>query len=128
MKRGCRSRHFEYRGLNEFGGAAAGPGQDLSDIDQRHRYNGNPLVWPWRRRCCSGCWSGNGIDHWRFGRGATLLRWTISLLRRLLPGGICRADRLWRTGVGGYCLSRYRSFDPISGTYRGRDGRRHYCR
>lgn len=26
-----------------------------------------------------------------------------------------------------YCFSRYRSFDPISGTYRGRDGRRHYC-
>ena len=26
-----------------------------------------------------------------------------------------------------YCYSRYRSFDPISGTYRGRDGRRHYC-
>ncbi len=38
------------------------------------------------------------------------------------------ADRLWRTGVGGHCLSRYRPFDPMSGTYRGRDGRRHYCR
>lgn len=37
----------------------------------------------------------------------------------LLPGGICRADRLWRTGVEGYCLSRYRSFDPMSGTYGG---------
>src|SRR5258707_1302343 len=53
-----------------------GPGQDLSDIDRRHRYNGNPLAWPWRRGC-SGCWSGNGVDHWRFGGGATLLRWTI---------------------------------------------------
>ena len=38
------------------------------------------------------------------------------------------ADRLSRTGVGGHCLSRYRPFDPMSGTYRGRDGRRHYCR
>ena len=27
-----------------------------------------------------------------------------------------------------YCFSRYRSFDPYSGTYLGRDGRRHYCR
>ena len=26
-----------------------------------------------------------------------------------------------------YCFSRYRSFDPVTGTYRGRDGRRHYC-
>lgn len=27
-----------------------------------------------------------------------------------------------------HCFSRYRSFDPYSGTYLGRDGRRHYCR
>ncbi|HZP78877.1 MAG TPA: BA14K family protein [Pseudolabrys sp.] len=27
-----------------------------------------------------------------------------------------------------YCASRYRSFDPASGTYVGYDGRRHYCR
>jgi hypothetical protein len=27
-----------------------------------------------------------------------------------------------------YCFSRYRSFDPRSGTYLGYDGRRHYCR
>lgn len=27
-----------------------------------------------------------------------------------------------------YCFSRYRSFDPFSGTYLGYDGRRHYCR
>jgi len=27
-----------------------------------------------------------------------------------------------------YCSSRYRSFDPASGTYMGYDGRRHYCR
>ncbi|THD51531.1 MAG: BA14K family protein [Bradyrhizobium sp.] len=25
------------------------------------------------------------------------------------------------------CFSRYRSFDPISGTYLGFDGRRHHC-
>lgn len=27
-----------------------------------------------------------------------------------------------------YCFSRYRSFDPASGTYMGYDGRRHPCR
>jgi hypothetical protein len=26
-----------------------------------------------------------------------------------------------------YCAQRYRSFDPASGTYRGRDGKRHVC-
>jgi hypothetical protein len=30
-------------------------------------------------------------------------------------------------GWEAYCFSRYRSFDPVSGTYLGRDGRRHYC-
>lgn len=27
-----------------------------------------------------------------------------------------------------YCFSRYRSFDPATGTYMGYDGRRHVCR
>lgn len=31
-------------------------------------------------------------------------------------------------GWEAYCFSRYRSFDPYSGTYLGFDGRRHYCR
>ncbi len=31
-------------------------------------------------------------------------------------------------GWQAYCFSRYRSFDPMSGTYLGYDGRRHYCR
>lgn len=31
-------------------------------------------------------------------------------------------------GWEAYCFSRYRSFDAISGTYLGYDGRRHYCR
>jgi BA14K-like protein len=30
-------------------------------------------------------------------------------------------------GWEAFCFSRYRSFDPISGTYLGHDGRRHYC-
>lgn len=37
------------------------------------------------------------------------------------PTGYGRPD--WEA----YCFSRYRSFDPVTGTYRGRDGRRHYC-
>lgn len=31
-----------------------------------------------------------------------------------------------RSAVG-YCAQRYRSYDPASGTYLGRDGRRHPC-
>lgn len=29
---------------------------------------------------------------------------------------------------GSFCASQHRSFDPASGTYLGRDGRRHLCR
>jgi hypothetical protein len=32
------------------------------------------------------------------------------------------------SGWVAYCFSRYRSFDPVSGTYLGYDGRRHACR
>ena len=35
-----------------------------------------------------------------------------------------RDDREWIAA----CARRYRSFDPASGTYLGRDGLRHYCR
>ncbi|WP_416377595.1 BA14K family protein [Bradyrhizobium symbiodeficiens] len=36
--------------------------------------------------------------------------------------------RLATVRRGGRPIARFRSFDPISGTYLGRDGRRHYCR
>lgn len=35
-----------------------------------------------------------------------------------------RDDREWIAS----CARRYRSFDPVSGTYLGKDGLRHYCR
>ncbi len=34
----------------------------------------------------------------------------------------------WSSGWYRYCASRYRSFDPRSGTYLGYDGYRHFCR
>ena|SRR5664279_77409 len=39
---------------------------------------------------------------------------------------------VYQPGYGGspndaYCFSRYRSYDPASGTYMGYDGRRHAC-
>jgi BA14K-like protein len=40
------------------------------------------------------------------------------------PGYYGPRDDAWLN----YCFSRYRSFDPGSGTYMGYDGRRHYCR
>ncbi len=37
-------------------------------------------------------------------------------------------SRLNDPGWIAYCARRYRSFDPYTGTYLGRDGLRHYCR
>jgi len=41
----------------------------------------------------------------------------------LAPAPYVTGDPNWIA----YCSSRYRSFDPVSGTYLGYDGYRHYC-
>jgi len=79
---------------------------------------------------------------WR-GRGGGGAGLAAGLATGLIIGGLLAAPRYYEPheypprfggpiGYGrpdweAYCFSRYRSFDPISGTYRGRDGRRHYC-
>ena len=84
---------------------------------------------------------------WRGRRGAGV---AAGLATGLLLGGIIASQPYYYDGPGyyygppvyygppiyaapyppdweAYCFSRYRSFDPISGTYLGYDGRRHYC-
>ncbi len=46
-------------------------------------------------------------------------------LRYVVPGG---GYAMWSPAWYSYCESRYRSFDPGSGTFLGYDGLRHYCR
>jgi len=36
--------------------------------------------------------------------------------------------RPWTPSWYAYCSERYRSFDPRTGTFRGYDGRNHFCR
>jgi BA14K-like protein len=82
------------------------------------------------------------------GVAAEGLDWQRVLATGLIIGGLLAAPRYYQSypyyvddyppryggpigyGTPGwevYCFSRYRSFEPISGTYLGRDGRRHYC-
>jgi hypothetical protein len=42
-------------------------------------------------------------------------------------GGAIAADAARRNNAVGYCASRFRSYDPASGTYLGNDGYRHPC-
>ena len=85
----------------------------------------------WRRTSCR-------CAHRRRAR-STVLRWL--LRRRTLRGGrrVLRRYRLLRRsgyyggGPGGgggaveYCMQRFRSYNPNTGTYMGNDGRRHPC-
>jgi hypothetical protein len=86
--------------------------------------------------------------HWR-GHGGGGAGLAAGLATGLIIGGLLAAPRYYEPhpyyyggyyapgyvgplgygapGWEAYCFSRYRSFDPISGTYLGRDGRRHYC-
>ena len=38
------------------------------------------------------------------------------------------APRPWTPSWYAYCSERYRSFNPSTGTFRGYDGRNHFCR
>ncbi|NVN86103.1 MAG: BA14K family protein [Rhodopseudomonas sp.] len=42
-------------------------------------------------------------------------------------GGAIAASEAQRSNAVGYCMQRYRSYDPASGTFVGRDGLRHPC-
>jgi hypothetical protein len=46
----------------------------------------------------------------------------VSQQGQFVPG-----HRLAETTGDAVCAQRFRSYDPASGTYRGRDGRRHAC-
>jgi hypothetical protein len=87
--------------------------------------------------------------HWR-GRGGGGAGLAAGLATGLIIGGLLAAPRYYdepypyyygyspprylgpigygAPGWEAYCFSRYRSFDPVSGTYLGYDGLRHYCR
>jgi hypothetical protein len=43
------------------------------------------------------------------------------------PGPVYAASPVLAPGALAYCASRYRSFDPASGTFLGYDGLRHPC-
>lgn len=45
----------------------------------------------------------------------------------LAAGALVGSALSHRSYGGGYCASRFRSYDPRSGTYLGYDGRRHPC-
>ena len=62
----------------------------------------------------------------RGGRGGDGGAVAAGVLGGLLLGGII-ASEAQRSNSVDYCMRRFRSYDPQSGTYLGRDGYRHSC-
>jgi len=87
--------------------------------------DGNPLATEvqWRRH---GHWR-HGHRHGRWGGGAAL---GAGLATGMILGGALAAQsraQAYPDSSVEYCMSRFRSYDPASGTYLGYDGRRHPC-
>jgi len=128
LKRGCRSRQFEYRRLNEFGGGGAvAPAKiwatsigvtDTTEIRWRGHGGGAALA----AGLATGLIIGGLVAAPRYYDGP------YPYYGGLYPAGYVGRSAMVHRGWEGHCSSRDRPFDPMSGTYRGRDGRRHYCR
>jgi hypothetical protein len=68
-------------------------------------------------------WGGRGR-----GRGGGNVGAAIGLgIGAAVIGGAIAASEAQRQNSVNYCLQRFRSYDPGSGTYRGNDGFRHPC-
>ncbi|TGN84366.1 BA14K family protein [Bradyrhizobium yuanmingense] len=74
-------------------------------------------------------WHGHGHryghrhHHRHYGTGAAVLG---GLAAGAIIGGAI-ANSQAQSNAASYCAQRYRSYDPASGTYLGRDGLRHPC-
>jgi hypothetical protein len=76
-------------------------------------------------------WRGHHHHHRHHGGGGGAFA---GLAAGAILGGVLAAQRpyygpgyAYRDDAVGYCLSRFKSYDPASGTYLGYDGLRHPC-
>jgi hypothetical protein len=83
--------------------------------------DGNSLVIQVQRRIRGG--GGGGGD----AAGAVAAGVAAGLLLGVIANEAARQDEQQQQSAD-YCAQRYRSYDPESGTYMGRDGVRHPCR
>ncbi len=117
-------------------------------LDHRRGWNGPGKVYPYAGRSYYGGYRnprGYGryrpyYSHgrYRYDDGAAVAAGVAGLAVGAILGGALAAPRQpayvyanpapWTPAWYRYCESRYRSFDPGSGTFLGYDGRRHFCR
>src|ERR1700722_19892013 len=73
--------------------------------------------------CCATCWRGSGVSYTSVGASLFFSLW-------VARASHARAMSVVPAPAGTEsvtCAERFQSFDPTSGTYLGRDGRRHPC-
>jgi hypothetical protein len=102
----------------------------------------NPYTGDYQRRAAyqnnTGYWDNGWNNGWHDSRGF----WPGDVAAGAVGGAVGTAGAIATAPFGGYrndnsyasmdgdasyCAQRYRSYDPASGTYLGRDGRRHAC-
>ncbi|MCX5569342.1 BA14K family protein [Kaistia nematophila] len=115
---------------------AAGPAGDgsfqVADNWNGNRWHGGGNDWRWRHgnRWHGGGWHGGYYygDNWG---GAAAAAGIMGLATGAIIANSANQPRYYEGGYGGdyvaYCASRYRTFDPRTGTYVGFDGYRHRC-
>jgi hypothetical protein len=95
----------------------------------------NPYTGDYQRRQAYRNGNGNWDNGWNNNSGF----WPGDVAAGVVGGAVGTAGAIARApfrsgssyaamdGDASYCAQRYRSYDPASGTYLGRDGRRHVC-
>ncbi|MCP3394184.1 BA14K family protein [Bradyrhizobium sp. CCGB12] len=91
--------------------ANPGPDQGVQQVQYRHWHGHGPGHYHYRHH------------HGHYGNGAAVLG---GLAAGAIIGGAIASSQA-RANAESYCVQRYRSYDPGSGTYLGNDGLRHQC-
>ena len=112
--------------------AKAAPAPEVTAVQYRgwrgHRYYGRPYYGPRYGRY----YYGRPYYYRHYNPGAAAAAGVAGLAAGAIIGGAIASQNAAPPAVRGddwlaYCSSKYRSFDPASGTYLGYDGRRHVC-
>lgn len=97
-------------------GAQAGAVDGVTNVQWRGRHG-------WHGHHWHGGWRGRHWRHGGYGWGPAIG----GLAAGAIIGGAIASSNAAAGNTVSYCMSRFKSYDPASGTYLGYDGLRHPC-
>lgn len=115
------------------GPAAAGPKQDRYMEQYYSKYDRDADYWTWKKNRRN--WDNRDYRRWyrshRRDNNDAAIAGIFGLAAGAILGSALSANANANATVydanDRYCASRFRSYDPVSNTYLGYDGHRHYC-